>query len=186
MEITIRPVDMSRWQDLTKLFGPSGIQRGCWCMGRRLSAKEFEANGNAENRAALKQLVRDCRPVGLVGYVADNPVTWCAVAPRPAYQPILRSRSLPIDEPNDESIWAITCLFTKAGFRKQRLTVPMIEAAVEYARSSGARIVEAYPVEGTIGDVSRGMLSTFVHTGFSVHAKDRTTSRRNVVVRRPL
>lgn len=186
MAITIRPVDRSRWHDLTELFGPSGALRGCWCMARRLPAKEFQANNSAENRAALESLVHEGEPVGLIGYLDDDPVTWCAVAPRPAYQPIVRSKSFPIDEPDDETIWAISCLFTKAGYRKQHLSEPMIEAAVEHACASGARIVEAYPVEGTIGDVSRGMLSTFVRAGFSVYAKDRTTSRRNVVVRRRL
>ena len=59
MEISIRTVDRSRWQDLTELFGPSGAMRGCWCMARRLPAKEFQANGNAENRAALESLVHE-------------------------------------------------------------------------------------------------------------------------------
>ena len=184
MEISIHPVDSSRWRDLTELFGPSGIMRGCWCMARRLSATEFEANGTVENRAELEKLVREGNPVGLIGYVADNPVTWCAVAPRSAYKPILRSRSLPIDQPDDGTIWAISCLFTKRGYRKQRLTLPMIEAAVDYARTSGAHIVEAYPVGGTIGDVSRGVLSTFVEAKFSIYERNRTTSKRNVVVRR--
>lgn len=185
-QLTIHPVDVSRWADLTDLFGPSGATRGCWCMARRLSSKERAANGNAENRAALKRLVDDSMPVGMIGYLADQPVAWCAVAPRSAYEPIIRSKTLPIDDPDDETIWAVNCVFVKAGYRKQGLTLPMIEAAVDYARDSGARIVEAFPVEAMPGDISRGLLTMFLDAGFSVYAKERTTSKRNVVVRRTL
>ncbi|MGH3491026.1 MAG: hypothetical protein ACRDP8_24320 [Actinopolymorphaceae bacterium] len=142
--------------------------------------------GNAENRAAMKELVDNGMPVGVLGYLLDDPVAWCAVAPRAAYESIVRSRTLPIDDPGDETIWAVNCLFIRAGFRQRGLTLPMVEAAVEYARQSGARIVEAYPVEILPGDTSRGTLGTFLDAGFSVYAKDRTTSKRNVVVGRTL
>jgi GNAT superfamily N-acetyltransferase len=186
MDIVIHPVDATRWADLAELFGPNGATRGCWCMARRLSAKERDANGNAENRAALKQLIDDGEPVGVIGYLADDPVAWCAVAPRPAYEPIVGSRTLPIDEPDDATIWAVNCLFVKGGHRRQGLTLPMVEAAVDYAHASGARIVEAYPVEVLPGDTSRGSLRTFLDAGFTVYARDRTTSKRHVVVRRTL
>jgi GNAT superfamily N-acetyltransferase len=186
VELAVHPVDSSRWGDLTELFGPSGATRGCWCMARRLSSRERENAGNAENRAAMESLVRDGQPVGVLGYVDESPVAWCAVAPRSAYQAIIRSRTLPIDERDDATIWAINCLFVKAGHRKQSLTTPMIEAAVEYARRSGARIVEAYPVETPPGDLSFGLVGMFLDAGFEVYERDRTTSKRNVVVRRML
>lgn len=142
--------------------------------------------GNAENRAALRGLIDDGRPIGLIGYLAGDPVAWCSVAPRTAFQPIVRSRSFPIDEPDDESIWAVNCIFVKAGHRRTGLTALMVEAAVDYATGNGARIVEAYPTESLPGDISRGLLSTFLGAGFSVYARDRTTSKRHVVVRRTI
>jgi len=180
------PVDQARWDDLLELFGPSGGTRGCWCMARRLPAAEVAANGSAENRAALEGFVRAGVPVGIIGYVEERPAAWCAVAPRPEYSAIVRSRTFPIDDPDDESIWAINCLFVKRGYRGQGLTLPMVEAAVEYARSSGARIVEAYPVRTMPGDPGRGVLSTFITAGFTPYAEDRTSAKRNVVVRRSL
>lgn len=186
MDIVIHPVERARWDDLTELFGRSGGSRGCWCMARRLPSAQLTTNGNAENRAALADLVQQGTPVGLIGYRDGNPAAWCAVAPRTEYYAIIRSRTLPIDEPDDESIWAVNCLFVKRGYRGQGLTLPMIEAAVEYARGSGARIVEAYPVQTPPGDFGRGLLSTFLAAGFTVYGKERTTSRRNVVVRRGL
>lgn len=186
MALTTRVVDQAVWDDLVELFGPSGGTRGCWCMARRLPAAIVTANGSAENRSALEGFVRSGAPVGVIGHVDDRPAAWCAVAPRTEYSAIVRSRTLPIDDPGDESIWAINCLFVKRGYRGQGLTLPMIEAAVEYARGSGARIVEAYPVKTMPGDPGRGVLSTFRTAGFTPYAEDRTTAKRNVIVRRDL
>ena len=186
MEFVARVVGEERWGDLVELFGPSGGTRGCWCMARRLPSAQVAANGNAENRAALQSFVEAGGPVGLIGYVDARPAVWCAVAPRTAYYAIMHSRTLPIDDPGDETIWAINCLFVKRGYRGRGLTAPMIDAAVEYARTSGARIVEAYPVKAMPGDPGRGVLSTFLGAGFTPYAENRTTARRNVVVRRTL
>ena len=186
MDFGAYPVDQGRWDDLVELFGPNGGTRGCWCMARRLAGSEVAVNGSAENRAALAGLVRAGMPVGLIGYVDERPAAWCAVAPRTEYYAIIRSRTLPIDEPDDESIWAINCLFVRRGYRGQGLTLPMIEAAIDYARTSGARMVEAYPIKTMPGDPGRGMLSTFQAAGFTVYAEERTRAKRNVVVRRSL
>lgn len=186
MALVTRVADQARWDDLLELFGPSGGTRGCWCMARRLPAATVAANGNAENRAALHDLVQAGEPVGLIGYVEDRPAAWCAVAPRREYYAVMHSRTLPIDEPADPTIWAINCLFVKRGYRGQGLTLPMIEAAVAHARSAGAHTVEAYPAKSMPGDPGRGVLSTFLTAGFTLHAADRTTAKRNVVVRLPL
>nr|WP_307863092.1 GNAT family N-acetyltransferase [Kribbella aluminosa] len=128
--------------------------------------------------------IRAGDPVGLIEYVDQRPAAWCAVAPRTEYYAIVRSRTLPIDDPDDPSIWAINCLFVKNGYRGRGLTAPMVEAAVEHARTSGARLVEAYPVKSMPGDPGRGVLSTFLSAGFTPHAEARTTAKRNIVVRR--
>lgn len=184
MDREIRAVDRTCWDDVTTLFGPNGISRGCWCMARRLSAKEY--GSNAENRAALRDVVDRGEPVGLIGYLAGDPVAWCSVAPRPAFQPIVRSRAFPIDDPDDDTIWSVNCIFVKAGYRKNGYTTPIIEAAVDYAARNGARIVEAYPAETMPGDISRGLLSMFLDADFAIYERDRTTSKRHVVVRRTI
>ncbi|WP_427887971.1 GNAT family N-acetyltransferase [Kribbella sp. GL6] len=184
MELVTRVADQERWADLVELFGPSGGTRGCWCMARRLPSAVVAANGNAENRAALEGFVRAGDPVGLIGYVEGRPAAWCAVAPRTEYYAIVHSRALPIDDPDDPSIWAINCLFVKNGYRGQGLTTPMVEAAVDHARTAGARTVEAYPVKSMPGDPGRGVLSTFLAAGFTPYAEARTTAKRNIVVRR--
>jgi hypothetical protein len=107
IEIQVRVVNRDRWDDLVTLFGPSGAYSGCWCMWWRVSAREFSADGNAGNRAEFRRLVDAGEPVGLLGYHGDEPVGWCAVAPRQAYQRIQRSPTLKPDRPDGAGVWSV-------------------------------------------------------------------------------
>jgi GNAT superfamily N-acetyltransferase len=72
------------------------------------------------------------------------------VEPRPEFHGLLRNNRVPWEGRNedkgDASVWAITCLFVRAGFRKRGISAELAAAAVEHARSRGARAVEAYPM----------------------------------------
>ena len=46
----------------------------------------------------------------------------------------------------DNSVWAVTCLFTRAGYRRRGISQALARAAVEFARERDARAVEAYPM----------------------------------------
>ena len=46
----------------------------------------------------------------------------------------------------DNSVWAVTCLFTRAGYRRRGISRALARAAVEFARERDARAVEAYPM----------------------------------------
>ena len=80
-----------------------------------------------------------------------------------------RSRILkPVD---DQPVWSVVCFFVKRPSRRQGLTVQLLKAAVEYAKSNGAKIVEGYPVEpreGASPDVFvwTGLASAFKQAGF--------------------
>jgi hypothetical protein len=58
---------------------------------------------------------------GLVAYLDGEPVGWCAVEPRNAYEGLVRNNRVPwegrTEDKTDDSVWAVTCLFTRAGFR---------------------------------------------------------------------
>jgi GNAT superfamily N-acetyltransferase len=43
-------------------------------------------------------------------------------------------------------VWAVTCLFARAGFRKQGVSRALARAAVAFARDRAARAIEAYPI----------------------------------------
>ena len=56
----------------------------------------------------------------------------------------------------------MTCLFVARPFRRRGVTVELIEAAVEFARQGGAKIVEGYPVEP-----NQEQADAFVYTGLA-------------------
>jgi len=139
------PLTPGRWNDFETLFGSKGACGGCWCMFPRLKRSEYERLKGEGNRRAMKKLVESGRVPGLLGYVEGTPAAWCSIEPRELIGGLSRSRILaPVD---DEPVWSIVCLFLSKSHRGQGLSTKMIEAAVRYAKASGASIVEAYPVE---------------------------------------
>ena len=59
-----------------------------------------------------------------------------------------RLRRSPIMKPVDERpVWSIVCFFVDRESRGRGLAEQMLRAAVDYARSRGARLLEAYPVD---------------------------------------
>ncbi|HOX26082.1 MAG TPA: GNAT family N-acetyltransferase [Candidatus Krumholzibacteria bacterium] len=173
------PATADRWADLAALFGERGACGGCWCMAWRLPRKDWEAGKGDRNRRALQKIVRAGAEPGILGYVGDEPVAWCAIAPRTDYVHLARSRVLkPID---DAPVWSVSCLFVKKAFRRQGLSVAMLRAAVEFAAARGATIVEGYPVEATMERtpdpfVWTGLPSAFLAAGF-VEAARRSPTR---------
>ena len=50
------------------------------------------------------------------------------------------------EDKTDDSVWAVTCFFTRAGFRKRGVSRALARAAVDFARACGARAIEGYPM----------------------------------------
>lgn len=167
--LKFQPVTVSRWPDLEALFGERGACGGCWCMVWRLRNKDWLAGKGARNKRALKKIVTAGERPGVLGYLGKQPISWCAVAPRETYSFLERSRVLrPLD---DEPVWSISCLFVLKSYRRQGISIAMLKAAVEFAASRGARIVEGYPVEPTMERtpdpfVWTGTPSAFSKAGF--------------------
>jgi GNAT superfamily N-acetyltransferase len=135
----------------------------------RLPHAEFKKGKGAGNRTAFRRRVRSGAPPGVLVYTGNEPVGWCAVAPRTEYSYLARSRVLrPVDE---QVVWSVSCLFVAKAHRGHRLSVRLLRAAVEMAGEAGAQIVEGYPV---IPYASRmpdafawtGTLSAFHAAGF--------------------
>ena len=93
----------------------------------------------------MKSLVDRGIVPGLIGYENGVPVAWVSLGPREDYPKLRRS---PVMKPVDERpVWSIICFFVDRRARGQGLSERMLRAAVDYARSCGARVVEAYPVD---------------------------------------
>lgn len=178
-EVTIAPLTAQRWPDLEALFGPKGACAGCWCMWWRLAAKEWDAMQGEPNRLAFKTLVDAGEEPGLLAYVDGQPAGWCALAPRRAYVRLERMRIFkPVD---DQAVWSVVCFFIGKGRRGYGLSRVLLQAAVDYARRHGARIIEGYPVEPKKEKVSplfiyTGLASTFRQVGF-VEVERRSATR---------
>jgi GNAT superfamily N-acetyltransferase len=142
MTFGVHPVTNERWPDLVELFDRP-IVRTCFCMFYRKSGAGTGVG--LDNRRAMKSLLDHGIVPGLVGYENGIPVAWISLGPRDGYAKLRRS---PVMKPVDEQpVWSIVCFFVERKARGRGLSERMLQAAVEYARSCGARIVEAYPVD---------------------------------------
>ena len=144
------PLTADRWEDLQTLFGPRGACGGCWCMTWRLSRKDFVEGKGAVNQSRFHELVLRgelgvglASPPGVILYKDEDPVAWCAVAPREVYPALARSRVLaPLD---DLPVWSVSCFFVRKDWRNKGVAVRVLKTAVEFASGQGAGIVEGFP-----------------------------------------
>jgi GNAT superfamily N-acetyltransferase len=191
--VVVRSADRATWSDLQLVFGTRGPASRCWCQRFKLAPKESFGSVPAEDRAHRLREQTDCdhpgagRTSGLVGYLDDEAVGWCAVEPRPHYDGLVRVFRVPWlgrdEDRSDEGVWAVTCLLTRTGFRRQGVSRALARAAVEFARTGGARALEAYPIIKTAGILAEelhvGTVATFAGAGLREVA--RPTLRRVVM-----
>ena len=181
-QLLFRPVTTLEWPDMQALFAEHGDQRGCWCMYWRVKCADFSAGFGEPLRQAMARIIADGSVPGLLAYDDGRPVGWVSIAPRADFPVLGRSRTLkPVD---DHPVWSITCFFVAADWRNRGISRALIEAAIRYAQSQGARIVEAYPilaqpVRSPVSESCMGRLSTFERAGF--HEVARRSPRRAIV-----
>jgi len=136
----------------------------------RLTRTQFYEQQGELNQRNIQALVDSGNIPGILAYSADEPVGWCSIAPREEFPTLGRSRILkPVD---DQPVWSVVCFFVARNQRRKGLTVDLLKAAIDFARSNGARIVEGYPVEPKTGKapvvfIYTGVLSAFKQAGFS-------------------
>jgi GNAT superfamily N-acetyltransferase len=144
----------------------------------RIKRSDFERRKGDGNRRAMRALMKAGEVPGVLAYTDDRPVGWCSVAPRSAYPVLGRSRILkPLD---DKPVWSIVCLFVHKDYRDRGVSVKLLEAAVDYARGQGAKVVEGYPVEPKKDRMPAvfaftGLATAFLHAGFTERARRSPT-----------
>ncbi|MEO6114771.1 MAG: GNAT family N-acetyltransferase [Jatrophihabitantaceae bacterium] len=173
MAVTVRPVSAALFDDVQAVFGTRGQAAFCQCQGYRMGWYDQ----HSDNVAGRRELLRDqvCEGHGLLAYLDSEPVGWCSVAPRRDYG-YLRKTSWNgrREDKDDPSIWAVTCLVTRAGFRRQGVSRALVAHTIELARQAGAAAIEAYPMKPaagkdvTWGELHVGKLSSFLAAGFQV------------------
>jgi GNAT superfamily N-acetyltransferase len=187
VKLDVHPVTKDRWGDLVELFDRPGaaIARGCFCMYYRRSGGGGGIGPGGPNRRAMKTLVDRGVVPGLIGYQDGRPVGWISLGPREDYAKLERS---PVMKPVDDNpVWSIICFFVDSKARGQGVSNKMLKAAIDYARSQGATLLEAYPVDKPAPSHSDfmwfGAKSMFDRAGFKEVARRKET---RPVVRRAL
>jgi GNAT superfamily N-acetyltransferase len=192
--LRIVPANEATCGDLDAMYGDRGGAQRCRCQRYKLHPGEsFRGLGRAELAARQRDQARCGEAMaettsGLVAYLGDEPVGWCAVEPRPAFHGLLRptfrihweGRD---EDREDEYVWAITCLFARAGYRKRGVARALAAAAVEHARRQGALSVEAYPIidkNALAEELHVGTESLFADVGLTVVSHP---SKRRLVMR---
>ena len=195
-ELTVVPANEAGCDDLQAVFGARGPAAICQCQRYKLAPGEAFSKFPVEERAHRLRQQTECgnpqsaTTSGLVAYLDGEPVGWCAVEPRPAYEGLVRVYRVPWDgrseDKTDESVWAITCVFARAGFRRRGVGYALARAAVDFARERGARALEAYPLltepgqDITWGELTVGTRSMFAAAGL---AEVHRPSKRRAVMR---
>ena len=111
-------------------------QRGSFSLGGTRREK---------NRANLKRLVDAGNPPGLIGYQDGNPIGWISIGPREEFHTLQRS---PVMKPVDEKpVWSIVCYVIPSEHRRQGVATALLQGAIAYARTRGASLIEAYPMD---------------------------------------
>jgi len=144
----------------------------------RLKRSEFEREKGQANKASMRSLVESGEVPGVLAYTAEEPIGWCAIAPRESYPVLERSRVL--KRVDDKPVWSVTCLFVKREYRNKGVSVQLLRAALAYVKEQGGTVVEGYPVEpktDRVPDVFAwtGLVSGFRQAGFVESARRSQT-----------
>ena len=172
------------------MFGDNGAYSNCWCTWWLLTANEFDQATPRERRELLRTEVSGDREPGLIAYRGDAPVGWCAVGPRHRYGRLNSRRSRTYRPIDDLETWVVSCFFVSKAERGTGIATALLRAAIEYARSHGAVIVEGYPRDlqatpARAPDLFVGTLSMFRAAGFQEAHRVHNRPLVRLVVEQP-
>ena len=162
-QLTFREVTNTTWPDFEALFDSRGAPHFCYCMVWRAQGVERKLKGEAR-KASMAERVRSGTPVGILGYLDDKPIAWCSIAPRPTYR---RLGGLEREGETPHDVWSLACFFIQREHRGEGFMAALIKAAITTAKSHGAKVLEAYPVDPTAPSYRfMGFVPAFEALGF--------------------
>jgi len=180
--ITIEPATADRFDDAQHALTGGGDGRSCQCQWWTITNAEFQRTPIEQRQAMLHDEMQVAPPPALIAYVDGEAAGWVRVGPRTRQIRLGRTRNFTAhsEEPwDDDAVWAVSCFVVRKEFRRQGLNARLLEAAVDFARASGARVIEAYPMDPDAGkkipvnDLYHGVLSTFEQAGFREVARPK-------------
>ncbi|MEV7797471.1 GNAT family N-acetyltransferase [Microbacterium foliorum] len=177
--ITTEVATTARWDDVQHALTGGGDGASCQCIWPMLSNKEWNETTTPQRTEMLRDEIEAGPPPGLIAYVDGEAAGWIRIGPRTKQQRVPRTRMIAAAsaEPfDDESVWAVTCFVVRREHRGSGLNLVLLRAAVDFARASGSRLIEGYPVDTRgekkrTNDLFHGMLTTFLAAGFEERAE---------------
>jgi len=107
---------------------------------------------------------------GVLAYEDGEVVGWAAVSPRKELHEFSTSDRSPGRDDGD--VWVIWCFRVRAGHGKKGVTRALLDGAVDYAKSKGAKVIDGFPVDNQGDTIDRtlaypGMRTIFDDAGFT-------------------
>ncbi|WP_116238360.1 GNAT family N-acetyltransferase [Microbacterium sp. AG157] len=175
MTIEILPATGDRFDDAETALD-SGDGPGCQCQWWLLTNAEFQRSSRDDLTTRFHAEMHGDHSPGLIAYVDGEPAGWVRVGPRVDQARLLRTRDVTTatEEPLDaDDVWSVSCFVVRTAHRGTGLMKKLLDAAVSTARTAGARVVEAYPLDPTVtkrsaNQLYRGTVSMFEQAGFDV------------------
>ncbi|MER9236206.1 GNAT family N-acetyltransferase [Mesorhizobium sp. M0622] len=151
METIIAPLTPELWADFEDLFGKQGACYGCWCTHFRLAPAVRRESNRERNKDHIKARIEAGPPPGLLAFEDGQAVGWMQIGPRadvPEWNNQGRG-SAPIDpaDATDPGVWAISCFFIRTKARGRGLSHRLVGGGIDFARESGAWLLEACPID---------------------------------------
>jgi GNAT superfamily N-acetyltransferase len=179
--ITIEPATAARFDDAQHALTGGGDGRTCQCQWWMIRNADFQRLSTQERTSLLQRELDAGPPPALIAYVDGEAAGWVRVGPRVAQVRIGRTRAIAdsvVDALDDISVWSVSCFVVRKEHRGRGLTRVLLDAAVTRARESGARVLEAYPIDTTVtkrstNDLYHGVLSVFQEAGFTEVARPK-------------
>lgn len=179
--LRVVPASDTCWPDVDTVLGERGDSAQCWCQWFKLSSSEYKETPTAELKERLHEQVAGVPSPGVLAFLGDEPVGWCAVEQRSHYPVLARSRVVRAAGPADPAHWAVTCFVVRMGFRGRGVARTLLRGAIEHAGANGARVIDGYPVDPAVrpsltsAEKYHGTVTLFESAGFAVIARPSAT-----------
>lgn len=189
-EVVVHPVTADRIDDWLALFDHDAFVgtpewAACYCTEPHLRRPDADPGDDVpswrENRAVMRDRLRDGGTFGYLAYAGGRPVGWVNASRRSDYA--LYALVDP-SGPDPEEVVGVSCFIIAPPYRRHGVAAALLDRVIEDAAGRGAAWVEAYPfTEGSDSDAGhfRGPRTMYDARGFE---PVETTDRHTVVRRR--
>jgi GNAT superfamily N-acetyltransferase len=184
LKLTVRAATAELWPAFEDLFGSTGACNGCWCMYWRLG-RAYWLRDRRANKRDIRSIIERGPAPGLLAFEGDLAVGWAQLGPREQLpwlernrrfaQPLAQPLAQSLAQPGNTPLWCLSCFFVRRRYRMRGVSAALIAAALRYAKSGGAGVLEAYPVDveqpAATQNRFTGIASAFERAGFRAIAR---------------